>query len=393
MKGDHKLKRLTLLLAIVLLTFTILSGCSSEKPTKQTAEDKTDQKTSMANATEEGVDNMLTLSAKLGKAIEKKDSKEMKDLGEKLNKKWLSFENGVRKSAPLLYTEIEKYLTPLAAGTKITPIDQKTLSKLNQQLIDSLNKLKDHKPGEDKGKASLEQPVKEYKKYVVGQTNELVTATKAFTDAVINGQTDEAKKAYPKARTYYERIEPIAESLGELDPKIDARENDVADISKWSGFHEIEKALWVDNTTKGQAKYAEQLLSDVKDLQKKVSHLNLEPAQVIAGAVELLNEASISKITGEEERYSHIDLVDLAANVEGSKAVFDIVKAILEEQDADLAASIEQQFSALNQSLAQYKKGDSYVTYNQLNKEDTRKISQQLNALSESLSKVAKLLS
>ena len=39
-------------------------------------------------------------------------------------------------------------------------------------------------------------------------------------------------------------------------------------------------------------------------------------------------EVSASKITGEEERYSHIDLLDFAANVEGSKMAFSLVRQL-----------------------------------------------------------------
>ena len=42
----------------------------------------------------------------------------------------------------------------------------------------------------------------------------------------------------------YERVEPVAESFGDLDPRIDARANDVPK-SKWTGFHPIERRLWV----------------------------------------------------------------------------------------------------------------------------------------------------
>lgn len=60
-------------------------------------------------------------------------------------------------------------------------------------------------------------------------------------------------------------------------------------------------------------KTADQLLKDVKELDGSIQSLKLTPEQIVAGAMELLNEAGISKITGEEERYSRIDLVDLMA--------------------------------------------------------------------------------
>ena len=62
---------------------------------------------------------------------------------------------------------------------------------------------------------------------------------------ILDGDIAEAKDLFAYAREPYERIEPIAEALGDLDPAIDAREGDVPE-AKWTGFHRIEKALWVD---------------------------------------------------------------------------------------------------------------------------------------------------
>ncbi|TCP21930.1 iron uptake system component EfeO [Scopulibacillus darangshiensis] len=386
-----------LITSSILFAFSLLAGCQADSA--QTKETKEAKKTNEAHAekkdaVKQGAEKMLSQSQNLSKAIKDKDARQAKEVGDALNQTWFSFENKVRKTAPMLYNEVEKYLTPLVAGTKVEPLDDKTLSDLKENLVKQLNKLKTYKPdNKNQSSTALNKVVRDYHVYIKDQTKSLVSATKAFTDAVTRGNIDKAKKVYPEARTYYERIEPIAESLGELDPKIDARENDVADPSKWTGFHEIEKAIWVKHSVRGQEKYAKQLMSDVKALDEKVNTIKLEPAQVIAGAVELLNEASISKITGEEERYSHIDLVDLAANAEGSKVIFDLAKVPLKEKDADLAAAISEQFKDLNETLQKYQKDGSYVLYNQLDKKDTRTISQQLNALSESLSKVAKLLS
>jgi iron uptake system EfeUOB component EfeO/EfeM len=88
-------------------------------------------------------------------------------------------------------------------------------------------------------------------------------------------------------------------------------------------LHKVEQALWVRNTTAGMAPVARKLLSDVTDLRAKVRTVELDAAQIANGANELLGEVSKSKITGEEERYSRIDLVDFKANLEGARAAFD----------------------------------------------------------------------
>ena len=174
-----------------------------------------------------------------------------------------------------------------------------------------------------------------------------------------SGNVEQAKSVYPDARLPYERVEPVAESFGNLDPAIDARAGDVP-AAKWGGFHVIEKALWVNDTTQGMAPVADKLLDDVELLQKKVKTIKLEPAQIANGANELLSEVSASKITGEEERYSHTDLWDFKANVEGSKAAFDSVEPLLQASDPQLSSEIEQRFADVDAALEPYKRGDGW---------------------------------
>jgi iron uptake system EfeUOB component EfeO/EfeM len=189
----------------------------------------------------------------------------------------------------------------------------------------------------------------------------------------------------------YERVEPVAESFGDLDPAIDARAGDVP-AAKWGGFHVLEKALYVDDTTQGMAPVAAKLLADVKLLQRKVKTIKLEPAQVANGANELLSEVSSSKITGEEERYSHTDLWDFKANVEGSKAAFDSLEGLVEGRDPELASEIDQRFADVDAAIAPYQRGDGYVLYGDLNQRDKRKLAQSIDALAEPLSQVASVV-
>ncbi|HEY3724244.1 MAG TPA: iron uptake system protein EfeO [Acidimicrobiia bacterium] len=227
-----------------------------------------------------------------------------------------------------------------------------------------------------------------YRTYLEQQANLLVARTTPFVAAVKAGDVDQAKSLYAAARTPYERIEPVAESYGELDPRIDARVNDVA-ANKWSGFHKIEQALYENGNLDGMGPVADQLLTDVTTVQSLVKTVKVEPATIANGAVELLNEVSSSKITGEEERYSHIDLVDLAANVDGSRAAFDAVAPLVPAGSPVSAADINAKFDAINAALAPYKQGDTYVLYTTLTKSQTRAIAQTIDAAAEPLSQVA----
>jgi iron uptake system EfeUOB component EfeO/EfeM len=195
-----------------------------------------------------------------------------------------------------------------------------------------------------------------------------------------------ARRAYATARVPYERVEPVAESFGDLDPRIDARANDVP-RSKWTGFHPIERKLWVEGTTTGTAALARGLQADSRRLQALVRTVKLEPAQVANGANELLGEVSKSKITGEEERYSHIDLLDFDANVEGARAAFDAIRPALMARDRSLAGEIERRFGLVEAALRPHERSDGFVLYTDLRRHEVRRLSEVIDALAEPLSR------
>ncbi len=236
--------------------------------------------------------------------------------------------------------------------------------------------------------AARKDAVDNYRAYLEEQAALLVTTTKTFTDAVEAGDIEAAKAAYAPARVPYERIEPVAESFGDLDPEIDARANDVP-AAEWGGFHKLEEALWVKGNLEGMTPVAQKLLTDVKRLDTLVKTVDLEPASIANGAVELLNEVSSSKITGEEERYSHIDLVDLVGNVEGAKAAFESVERLLPTDSPVTEAEMDKRFDDIEAAMEPYKDGDSYVPYTDLTKAQTRAIALTIDAAAEPLSKVA----
>jgi iron uptake system component EfeO len=246
--------------------------------------------------------------------------------------------------------------------------------------------------GELKTKTSpaIEKAIDDYKRYLLENSEELTKKTRPFVEAVIAGEIDKAKQLYPEPRINYERIEPVAESFGDLDPRIDARENDVKP-SEFGGFHRIEKALWEEETTKGMKPVAEALQEDVEELEAKIKgNIKIQAVEIANGANELLTEVSTSKITGEEERYSHIDLVDFKANVEGSEDAFEMVAPLMEEQDPKLVKEIEKDFAAVYAALKPYetKEWPGFVLYEELTKADTRKLAQVIDALAEKLSLV-----
>jgi iron uptake system component EfeO len=238
----------------------------------------------------------------------------------------------------------------------------------------------------------LTAAVADYTRYVGRETDALVASTERFTAALREGDTARAKALFGPTRAHYEAIEPIAESFGDLDPEIDARVNDVPDAAHWTGFHRIERTLWRDGTTRGTERYARRLMADVRELDADVGRLELQPAQIANGAVGLLDEVAASKITGEEDRYSHTDLSDFAANVAGARAAFDAVKPVLASEHEDaLVRTIDARMATVQRGLDRYRRDtpDRYATYAALTARDRRALAQGVTALAEPLSQVA----
>ena len=238
--------------------------------------------------------------------------------------------------------------------------------------------------------AKLAEATAGYKRYVSSQVDALVPKTQEFADAVKKGDVAGAKALFPVARTYYERVEPVAESFGDLDPKLDAREDDERDPGvAWTGFHRLEKELWVTGLSPDAPAVADQLVADAKDLQSRIPALNLTPAQLANGAKELLDEVATGKITGEEDRYSHTDLWDFKANVEGSQGAVAALRPLIDDKNKELGPTLDARFKAIDDLLATYQVGEGYKLYNELTPDDTKKMAEVVDAVAEPVSQVA----
>lgn len=243
----------------------------------------------------------------------------------------------------------------------------------------------------------LKQATSDYKTFVEGEIDQLLKDTEGFSATLKSGNLEEAKKQYPLIRMAYERSEPIAESFGESDVKIDYRLVDYMDEKKsedgWSGFHRIERIMWQDNTTEGTAAYVDQLINDIKELKAKIATVKVTPDIMLTGAVDLLNEVATQKITGEEEVFSHTDLYDFRANIEGAEKIFSLFKPLIEKKDAKLVKTLESEFKNVNALLDKHMTDDSnYKSYTDLSKEDTKELAEAVTKLGEPLSQMGVIL-
>ena len=264
-----------------------------------------------------------------------------------------------------------------------------------------------------------------YVAFVKNEVSELLPKVEEFAEAYAAGNDEKAKELYPTTRVHYERIEPIAEALGVLDPRIDYREVDyIAEADQLKeddptfterlGFHRMEKDLWPPaadtknadgaparegwepSSPSKRREIADILVADVEELHSTVTSPDFAEENDITvdtvsnGAMGLLEEVATTKVTGEENWWSHKDLYDFQANIQGSRIAFDMVKGITAErgeQGKKLVDEIESRFDDIQALLDQYGSLETgYVDYDEVDAGQQAKLTRALDALREPLS-------
>jgi iron uptake system component EfeO len=257
----------------------------------------------------------------------------------------------------------------------------------------------------DNVSGALKSGIKGYAAYVTQEVTNMISATNTLKTAVDSGNLADAQNAYALARPYYERVESDVEGFvlpgfsptdnaGNLDYLIDMRASDLDPAVGWQGFHAVERDLFESKAITASTKQlAAELATNVQKLDALTKSLTYKPEDLANGASDLLEEVQSSKITGEEELYSHIDLVDFAANVEGAQQAFAYLQPGLTKIDPTLTKTIITQFAAVNTLLNKYKDPTAlggYVSYTAaIRTADGPTLSAAVEALHENLATIA----
>jgi len=228
------------------------------------------------------------------------------------------------------------------------------------------------------------------------QIDQLMVRTEEFA-AFVKGRDDEAARAlYPEARVHWERVETVAESFGDLDPQMDAREADLEVGDDFTGWHRLEKDLWparaegyTPMTDSERAAVADKLVADTRTLLDRTRDMTFTASDIANGAKGLLDEVATGKVTGEEEYWSRTDLWDFQANVDGAKVAWEGLRPLLQRRDAALDTRIGEAFADLQVLLDAQRDGDGFVTYDKLTAGQVKELADAVNTVSEPLSQMA----
>ncbi|GGL26010.1 multidrug DMT transporter permease [Pseudomonas brenneri] len=232
-------------------------------------------------------------------------------------------------------------------------------------------------------------PLSEFRVYLSSQSGALIKAVTALEQAMIAGDLTQAQALYLPAREAYQHLAPAAQRLAELDNAINARadyfekrEQDPA----FSGFHRLEYGLFAQHSLDGLTPIAQRLVNDVTTLKQQLLAQSLPPEQLVSIVVRNLNSlADVRAASGEEERYSHLDLNGFAANLEVARKVVDLMRPLLAKSAADLLPGIDSAISTFAAQLDGLKVDGHYRTYDSVTADQRQQIADKAKALAAAL--------
>ncbi|WP_426099884.1 MULTISPECIES: iron uptake system protein EfeO [unclassified Pseudomonas] len=232
-------------------------------------------------------------------------------------------------------------------------------------------------------------PLSEFRVYLSSQGNALVKAVTALQQAIDAGDLAQAQALYVPAREAYQRLAAASQRLAELDNAINARadyfEKREQDPS-FSGFHRLEYSLFQQRSLDGLAPLAQRLVNDVSSLKQQLLAQSLPPEQLVSIVVRNLNSlADVRAASGEEERYSHIDLNGFAANLDAARKVVDLMRPLLSKSAADLLPTIDTALAAFETQLNGLKVDGQFSRYDRVTADQRKQIADKAKALAAAL--------
>ena len=232
-------------------------------------------------------------------------------------------------------------------------------------------------------------PLSEFRVYLSSQGSALTKAVDALSQAIAAGDLAQAQALYVPAREAYQRLAPAAQRLAELDNSINARADYFEQREQdpgFIGFHRLEYGLFEQHTTQGLTPIAQQLQANTVLLKQQLLAQSLPPEQLVSIVARTLHNLADTRAgSGEEERYSHIDLNGFAANLQVTHKVVDLLRPLLAKNNADLLRTLDEASTALDAELDGLKTPQGLPTYDTVSAGQRQQISHKAKALADAL--------
>ncbi|MBI1759146.1 MAG: EfeM/EfeO family lipoprotein [Actinobacteria bacterium] len=244
-------------------------------------------------------------------------------------------------------------------------------------------------PGKDR---QLRAAVDSYRSYLLAEVAALRTGTSAFTAAVRAGDLAKARARYSPSRVHWGRLSPVTGAVRDITARVDGlatAHSGPADPA-FTGWHRLEYLLWVTGSTAAARPYADQLDADLATLAARLATVPLTPGGLVLGARGAVETMATRTLAGMAEPYSHTDLADLAAGLDGAQAVFRALTPVVAAADPTLVAVLLRDFDAATSGVSvQRVAGGGYRPVGDLTAADRSRLRGRLDALRADMLRLA----
>lgn len=219
-------------------------------------------------------------------------------------------------------------------------------------------------------------PLSEYRVYLNRRASDLIDATETLAERITAGDVEGAKEAWLAARQPWRQMAPVSGRIGDLansmDPLaayLEKREQDTG----FTGFHRIEYGLWQASSTEGLAPVATQLAADAATLKDRLKALSLEPAD-LAGNAAALAERVADQATASQAPYSHADLAEFSADLDGIAKSALLVDPLVKDASPQASQALATALDGARATLDGFKVNDTFPPYDQVDAVGRKKI-------------------
>jgi iron uptake system EfeUOB component EfeO/EfeM len=178
------------------------------------------------------------------------------------------------------------------------------------------------------------------------ETASFVTSVNALQTAATSGDIAAAKTDEIAAQSAYDGFRALDADNAINADTLDELSTDVGSLESFGGLHAVERDLWssgpLDDDVAGlagQAPVAQFLLSR--------EHLGPEAIGVVA--VDQLDWVVDDALPVDQEQYSQLGLIDVAATESAAQASFTTIRPLAQLVDPSLTATVSSQFASLDQ--------------------------------------------